>query len=301
MILREYPEIITGIKENFIIHFVSGKCEIDKHVSPLSIKCSMKGSENFKTSFGNYCVTPGSYFIMNEGLECESVIHEESESFSLYFDTEFASNVFKSLINSGDKIIDYSYFPKNLPFNFFEKLYPNNNILSPLIMKLHLASKVNYDDSNWINEHFYFILEKLLIIHKNLYEEISKLPPVKLSTKIEIYKRICRAKEFMDSCYAKPINLESISKEACLSQFHFLRLFKSIYKKTPHQYLTGKRLGKAFNLLSETDKSITDICFETGYESMGSFSTLVKKNFGLSPEMLRNEFRKYLPKNKISY
>ena len=299
MIFRKYPKTFPGNYGNFIIHLKNEKIEITKHISPLSIKCSMKGSVYFKTSNGNYCVTPGNYFIMNEGQECEGRIDEKTESFSLYFDTKFADSVFRNLISPSDKILNYSYFPKNLPLDFFEKLYPHNNILSPLIMKLHLASKVNYDDDNWINEKFYLLLEKMLILHKNLFEEINKLPPLKLSTKIELYKRVCRAKEYIDSSFTSPITLEEISKEACLSQFHFLRLFKVIYKETLHQYLTQKRMSKALQLLSKTDLSVTEVCFEIGFESMSSFSSLIRKKFGLSPELLRNEFRKYQPKNKV--
>lgn len=300
MILRKYPETIPKNNENFIIHLKSSGTNLSKHISPLSVKCSMKGIENIRTSNGIYNLTPGNYFIMNEGQECESYLDKETESFSLFFNTSFAENVLKSLINPSDKILNYSYFPKNLPLDFFEKLYPYNKILSPLIMKLHLASRVNYDDKDWINEQFYFILEKMLILHKDLFEEINKLPPLKLSTKIELYKRVCRAKEYMDNGYTSPLSLESIAKEACLSQFHFLRLFKIVYNETPHQYLKMKRLNKALQLLSKTDMSVTEVCFEIGFESMSSFSTLIRKKFGLSPEMLRAEFRKYSPKYKTS-
>ncbi|MEO8664402.1 MAG: AraC family transcriptional regulator, partial [Ignavibacteria bacterium] len=159
--------------------------------------------------------------------------------------------------------------------------------------KLRLASKVNYDDDNFIKEQFYELLEKLLIVHRNLYEEISKLPPVKLSTKTELYKRVCRAKEFIDSSFTQDISLEIISKEACLSQFHFLRLFKTIFNETPHQYIIKKRIEKATTLLFRTEMPITQICFEIGFQSLSSFSWLLRKKFGLSPEVMRSEYRKY--------
>ncbi len=298
MILRNYPDSISTLQNNFIIHFSTSNSELVNHVSPLSIKCSMKGSENYKTSEGKYNVTSGAYLIVNEGRECSSHIENETETFSVYFDSKFVKESLQSLISPSDKILDFSFLPGNPNINFFEKLYSHNYTLSPVIMRLRLASKVNYDDNSWIDEQFFELLEKLLIVHRNLYEEIEKLPQIKLSTKTELYKRVCRAKEFIDSSFTKELTLEKIASEACLSQYHFLRVFKNIFKQTPHQYLTKKRIEKAMNLISGTDMSITEICFEIGFESLSSFSWLFRNKFGLSPDMLRQQYRKYLPKYK---
>ncbi|MEO8210591.1 MAG: AraC family transcriptional regulator, partial [bacterium] len=296
MILRKYPESIPLLQKNFIVHFSSLQSKLANHVSPLSIKCSMNGLENYKTSDGNYRVTTGNYLIINEGQQCESYFENEAETFSIYFDKKFANETLVSLVNPSDKMLNYSFLPGSQPVQFLEKLYSHNHTLSPVIMKLRLASKVNYDDENWLKEQFFELMEKLLITHRNLYKEIEKLPPVKLSTKTELYKRVCRAKEFIDSSFTNDLTLEKISKEACLSQYHFLRLFKSVFKKTPHTYLTEKRISKALNLLFTTDMSITQICFEIGFESISSFSWLFKNKFGLSPEACREQYRKYSPK-----
>lgn len=299
MILRKYPESIPSLRKNFIVHFSASSAELENHISPLSIKCSMKGLENYRTSSGDYNVTSGSYLIVNEGQECSSFIKDEAETFSVYFDPKFSNEVLKSLSTPSDKLLNYSFIPGRQPVQFLEKLYSHNYTLTPVIMKLRLASKVNFDDENFIDEQFYEILNKLMIVHRDLYKEIGKLPPVKLSTKTELYKRICRAKEYMDSSFTENLTLNKISKEACLSQFHFIRLFKSVYKTTPHRYLTSKRIDKARNLLFTTDMSITEICFEIGFESVSSFSWLFKCRFGLSPEQVREQYRMHMSKIKL--
>lgn len=293
MILRKYPESIEGIRKNFIVHFSGNNVLLDNHVSPLSIKCSMKGSETYVTSNGTYNITPGNYLIINEGQKCSSEIKNSTESFSIYFDPGFANEILKSLVTPSDKMLNHSFIRTGQPVEFFEKIYEHNYSITPAIMKLRIASSVNYDDENFIKEHFYEILEKLLIVHRNLYEEISKLPPVKLSTKTELYKRVCRAKEFIDASFTKEITLEKIAKEACLSQFHFLRLFKTIFGETPHQYIIQKRISKAVSLLFRTDMPVTQICFEIGFQSLSSFSWLLRKKYGLSPEIMRSQYRKY--------
>jgi AraC-like DNA-binding protein len=107
----------------------------------------------------------------------------------------------------------------------------------------------------------------------------QKLPSVAAET----YRRLVRAQKFIDECYHLPLDLQQISSEACLSRFHFLRLFRQAFNKTPHQYLTQRRIERAKELLSSSGLSVTDVCFEVGFESLGSFSTLFHKHVGHPP------------------
>src|SRR6185503_15411870 len=101
--------------------------------------------------------------------------------------------------------------------------------------------------------------------------------------KPDTYRRLMRAREFIDSSYQLPLDLEQISRAACLSRFHFLRLFRTAFNKTPHQYLTHRRIEKAKELLSSSRLTVTDVCFEVGFESLGSFSSLFHKHVGHPP------------------
>lgn len=103
----------------------------------------------------------------------------------------------------------------------------------------------------------------------------------------DVYQRIASAKIYIDENYHEPIDLDEISQQAYLSRFHFHRLFTKIYRRTPHKYLTQKRLDKARDLLSE-NKAVTEVCNEVGFESIGSFSVLFKKEIGFAPTYYRN-------------
>jgi AraC-like DNA-binding protein len=100
--------------------------------------------------------------------------------------------------------------------------------------------------------------------------------------KMYLYKRIVQAKLFIDQYYADNIILDNIADEACFSKFHFIRLFKTIYGKTPHQYLTAVRLEKAAQLLGEA-KPISEVCYAVGFETLSAFSSLFKRATGISP------------------
>lgn len=102
-----------------------------------------------------------------------------------------------------------------------------------------------------------------------------------------LYQRIADAKIYIDENYHESIDLDDIARQALISRFHFHRLFRQIYRRTPHQYLTRKRLDKALDLLAE-NKPVTEVCNEVGFESIGSFSVLFKKEIGFAPQYYRN-------------
>ena len=104
---------------------------------------------------------------------------------------------------------------------------------------------------------------------------------------IETLQRLGRARDFIDHCYDHPLSLDQISEKACFSRYHFLRLFRQAFNKTPHQYLIERRIEKAKELLGSDELRVTDVCFEVGFQSLGSFSTLFRREVGHAPMTYR--------------
>ena len=108
--------------------------------------------------------------------------------------------------------------------------------------------------------------------------------------KAYIYRRIVKAKLFIDANYDRSINLDQVAGEAYFSKFHFIRLFKKIYGDTPHQYLIRTRIEKAKELL-DGPVSIAEACIAVGFESQGSFTALFKQYVGSTPTAYQSQRR----------
>ncbi len=106
----------------------------------------------------------------------------------------------------------------------------------------------------------------------------------------QTYKNLARARDFMRDAYQRPINLPEISAQANLSPYHFQRVYRRTFQETPHEFLTRLRIERAKTLLARGSHNVTEACFEVGFSSLGSFSTLFTHRVGLSP----SEYRRYV-------
>jgi len=106
------------------------------------------------------------------------------------------------------------------------------------------------------------------------------------------FARLCRARDYLVAHYARPVFLAEAARQAYLSPFYFNRLFTQAFHETPHEFITRRRIEQAKKLLLAGNHSVTQICFEVGYESLGSFSARFHSLTGLPPAVFRREARR---------
>ena len=92
----------------------------------------------------------------------------------------------------------------------------------------------------------------------------------------------------MDRSYAEPLDVRAVAAIAHVSPAHFSRCFRSVFGETPHRYLQRRRIERSMFLLRETDRSITEICFDVGFASLGTFSRTFSKMAGETPRGYRS-------------
>ncbi|HEV7846017.1 MAG TPA: helix-turn-helix transcriptional regulator [Thermoleophilaceae bacterium] len=103
-------------------------------------------------------------------------------------------------------------------------------------------------------------------------------------------RHLLRAKDLADARYFEPLGVDELAGAAGLSRAHFSREFRAAFGESPHAYLLTRRLERAAALLRATDRSVADICFSVGLQSVGSFTTSFSRTFGRSPTAYRAAF-----------
>jgi AraC-like DNA-binding protein len=103
----------------------------------------------------------------------------------------------------------------------------------------------------------------------------------------ELNRRLLRARDAMDRAYAQPLDVRAVAAVAHISPAHFSRCFRAVFGETPHRYLQRRRIERSMFLLRETDRAVTDICFEVGFGSLGTFSRTFREIVGETPSGYR--------------
>ena len=100
-------------------------------------------------------------------------------------------------------------------------------------------------------------------------------------------RRLLRARDAMDRAYAEPLDVRAVAAVAHVSEAHFIRSFRSVFGETPHRYLQRRRVERSMFLLRETDRSVTDVCLDVGFTSLGTFSRTFTRIVGEAPSAYR--------------
>ena len=103
-------------------------------------------------------------------------------------------------------------------------------------------------------------------------------------------RRMLRARDEMDRAFARPLDVSAIARVAHVSEAHFSRQFRATFGETPHRYLQRRRVERAMELLRESERPVTEICLDVGFNSLGTFSRTFRKIVGESPSEYRERF-----------
>ena len=100
-------------------------------------------------------------------------------------------------------------------------------------------------------------------------------------------RRLLRARDAMDRTYAQALDIPTLARIAHVSEAHFIRTFRATFGETPHRYLQRRRVERAMFLLRATDTSVTEICLDVGFTSLGTFSRTFRAIVGQTPSEYR--------------
>jgi AraC-like DNA-binding protein len=113
--------------------------------------------------------------------------------------------------------------------------------------------------------------------------------PSKDDLRLEDLARLRRVRDRIDREYARPLNVEALAAGVHMSSGHLSRQFREAFGESPYSYLMTRRIERAMALLRRGDLNVTEICFEVGCSSLGTFSTRFSELVGMSPSQYRRE------------
>ena len=109
-----------------------------------------------------------------------------------------------------------------------------------------------------------------------------------MSREVEVRnRRLLRARDVMDRAYAAPLDVAAVATMAHMSPAHFSRCFRTVFGESPHRYLQRRRVERSMFLLRETGRTVTEICSDVGFSSLGTFSRTFRELVGLTPSGYR--------------
>ncbi|HEX2785196.1 MAG TPA: AraC family transcriptional regulator [Ilumatobacteraceae bacterium] len=121
------------------------------------------------------------------------------------------------------------------------------------------------------------------------------MPAPALQVPDDVLVHLRRARDHADRSYTRSLTLDELAAVACLSKYHFLRLFKSTYGVTPMEYLSRRRIERAQDLLRATNLTVTEVCMAVGFSSLGSFSSRFRTLVGENPSEFQQRYASGAP------
>ena len=248
----------------------------------LSIKAVVSGEARYETPSGRYLVTPDVFLVLN---------HDQH----YWMDVDGSARTETVCPFFAPGFLEKAAAPQSLddpevrvPVEFVERLYPVSGEVGAIVLSIHRAIRDRRAEPAWLDDRFHDLAGALLSLRDDARREAASFPGLRPSTREELYRRLCRARDFIHSCFAQPLTVGEIARIAALSPFHLHRTFRQAFGVTPMQFLQRRRLEVARALLL-AGMPVTMTASSVGFESLGSFSALFRRRFGVPPGSLRKK------------
>jgi AraC family transcriptional regulator len=301
MLLRTLPDFVSAHaevqqsfnskwgRENCIVWGRTRRSKFGPRTHSLSIRAVWGGEERCQFDGRTVAVDDDSFLILNNGRVCTTQIEapQPVESFAIYFGPPLVERTYGAMTLSIEKALERGDAVVERSAEFLECLQPHDKLVSPVLRFIRLHVLRGVDDEGWYDEQLNFLLERMLAHRDGLMGRIDALELIRTSTRREIFRRISLATDYLHSNYRQPLDLESLGKAACLSKYHFLRLFTRVHGITPHQYLLRKRAKTALRLLQTTPLDVCEIASSVGFAQRHALLRQMRRWTGLSPREIR--------------
>lgn len=273
---------------NIIFNALSDTAHCDNHVGCLSIKTVLSGEEWYGINGRQLAVRPGNFLILNDGQEYSCRIENGSvKTVSVFFKRKFASGILHDEMNTEADLLDDPFRTDEGSPEFIQTLHNTDQQLQSQLSLLIRTLEAEGHDPDRVDENLVPLLGHLVRVHRQDVRASKKIRGLKTSTKKEIYKRVCVARDVLNSGYGSKMSLEEVGEASSLSVPQLVRQFKSAFGITPHRYLAKVRLQRAAELLQQSNTPVNEIAWTCGFENASAFSRAFRAAYGHRATSLR--------------
>src|SRR5437588_6866510 len=286
---------------------VNSVCTATKHsfyvpelASLLSIKAVLSGRVVLTIDGRKLMAREGSFVVVNDrqrfALTIES--RELTTMFCIFFARGFVEDIWRSTVTPTSELLDDST-PDPRQTRFFDRIETQTESVLPSLRPFQrLISSGQLTPARW-DETFLRLGTELVQAQEEVLRRARKIPAAKSSTRLELCRRLLRGRDFLLSSWDHRLKLNDVARQACLSPYHFHRAFTRFFGKTPHHFLSDYRLERAAAQLRRTERSVTELSSDCGFESLPSFSNLFQRRYGISPREYRRTWARNSKIRKI--
>jgi AraC family transcriptional regulator len=276
-------------RESAVISARTRHAEYPEFKQLLSIKAALGGAEEYFIDGRRITVDDDTYAIINGDRTYASRIEalRPVQSFSIFFDRSLLAQAWQSL-SRAESALDCPVEAEQGPVEFAEKLYEHDNLVSPVLRRIRAAVDSGPVEDAWLDEQLLFLLNRMLRLRDKELQFEAVVPSRKPATRKELLRRLSLGVDFMQTSYRDPVRLKDIAEAAHLSPFHFLRVFKSVHRISPSDYVNRKRAMAALRLLRESNWTMNAVADHVGFGSRASLYRHLKAHYGVAPRELRS-------------
>jgi len=282
MLLRSMPDVSPGNtqfrswfysrwgREHCIILARTRNAQYESFRQRLSIKMAFGGQERYFIDGRSVAVDDDSYLVLNGDRCYGSSIDStaEVESFSIFFRPGFM----EEMLGAASTPLEHICEPRAArPIELSERLHPQDATVSPVMRFIRHHIQKGVADDAWCAEQLQVLASRLLQQQRRIRQQPLRLDCLKASTRIELERRLSLATDFILSNYDRDLSLEQMASAACLSAFHFMRLFRQAHGLTPLQFLYRKRIQVALRLQAQSHLPMQEIAGLVGFNCRATF------------------------------
>jgi AraC family transcriptional regulator len=272
---------------NLVVFSSLEHCYLPIKPTCFSVKYVVEGRETYSINGNQYPLSTGHYLLANRFCEGHVEIESKRPVKGICIDIipEMISEVVAVYLQPGSPFADDELDTFFNSDSFIENQYEahSTHVGNFLLQLDKLLLEDPFYQHEFTPEFYYTLSEKIVADHIPIYRQLQAIPAIKSATRKELLKRLSRGKEWMDAHFTEKLEIETIAKEACISSYHFFRLFKAVYQRSPLQYLIQKRLECAYELLIRGRANVSVAAQESGFSDIYTFSKTFKKQYGISP------------------